>query len=180
MQSVLLWLQGNWTEPDSQHFYPLRAVPQALPLIPPGGLRCIKSTRRDSRSARVLAAPKFVGAWKKLTHLIVQADIDAASFIARLCCLHRRGVRVKRREVLGALMPKRLMIWALVLILLLGAFPLLSLLPAVLFASVFGCQLDEGSVRPCVALGLDFGGRCIQWRSVAGSLCSQYRSPDWR
>ena len=31
------------------------------------------------------------------------------------------------------------MIWALVLILLLGAFPL-------------------GSVRPCVALGLDFGG----------------------
>ena len=55
-------------------------------------------------------------------------------------------------------MPKRLMIWALVLILLLGAFPLLSLLPAVLFASVFGCQLDEGSVRPCVALGLDFGG----------------------
>jgi hypothetical protein len=40
-------------------------------------------------------------------------------------------------------MPKRLMIWSLALILLLGALPLLSLLLAVLFASAFGCQLDE-------------------------------------
>ena len=55
-------------------------------------------------------------------------------------------------------MAKRLMIWALALILLLGAFPLLSLLLAVLFASAFGCQLDEGSVHPCLILGLDFGG----------------------
>ena len=85
MQSVLLWLQGNWTEPNSPHFHPLRAVPQALPHYSARrNSRCIKSTRRDSRSARVLAAPKFVGAWKRLTHLIVQADIDAASFIARL------------------------------------------------------------------------------------------------
>ena len=42
-------------------------------------------------------------------------------------------------------MPKRMMIWALGLILLFGAFPLLTLLSAVLFASAFGCQLDEGS-----------------------------------
>ncbi len=55
-------------------------------------------------------------------------------------------------------MAKRMMIWALTLILLLGAFPLLLLLLAVLFASAFGCQLDEGSVHPCVVLGLDFGG----------------------
>jgi hypothetical protein len=54
-------------------------------------------------------------------------------------------------------MPKRPMIWALAMILLLGAFPLVSLLLAVLFASAFGCALDEGSVHPCVVLGLDFG-----------------------
>ena len=55
-------------------------------------------------------------------------------------------------------MPKRMMIWALGLILLFGAFPLLTLLSAVLFASAFGCQLDEGSIHPCIVLGLDFGG----------------------
>jgi hypothetical protein len=54
-------------------------------------------------------------------------------------------------------MPKRMMIWALALILLFGAFPLLTLLSAVLFASAFGCQLDEGSIHPCIVLGLDFG-----------------------
>ena len=51
----------------------------------------------------------------------------------------------------------RRMIRALAMILLLGALPLVSLLLAVLFASAFGCQLDEGSVHPCVVLGLDFG-----------------------
>ena len=55
-------------------------------------------------------------------------------------------------------MPKRMMIWALALILLFGTFPLLTLLSAVLFASAFGCQLDEGSIHPCIVLGLDFGG----------------------
>jgi hypothetical protein len=55
-------------------------------------------------------------------------------------------------------MPKRMMIWALALILLFGAFPLLTLVSAVLFASTFGCQLDEGSIHPCIVLGLDFGG----------------------
>ena len=55
-------------------------------------------------------------------------------------------------------MPKRMMIWALALILLFGTFPLLTLLSAVLFASAFDCQLDEGSIHPCVVLGLDFGG----------------------
>jgi hypothetical protein len=55
-------------------------------------------------------------------------------------------------------MPKRRTIWALALILMVGALPLLSLLLAMLFASAFGCQLDEGSVHKCVVLGLDFGG----------------------
>ena len=77
-------------------------------------------------------------------------------------------------------MPKRMMIWALALILLFGAFPLLTLVSAVLFASAFGCQLDEGSIHPCIVLGHDSGGLLYQWRSAAGSLCSQYRSPDWR
>ena len=31
LKSVLLWLQGNWTEPDPPCFYPLRAVPQVSP-----------------------------------------------------------------------------------------------------------------------------------------------------
>jgi hypothetical protein len=28
LKSVLLWLQGNWTEPDPPRLYSLRAVPQ--------------------------------------------------------------------------------------------------------------------------------------------------------
>ena len=55
-------------------------------------------------------------------------------------------------------MPKPRMIWALAMILAFGALPVVSLLLAVLFATAFGCQLDEGSVHPCVVLGLDFGG----------------------
>ena len=55
-------------------------------------------------------------------------------------------------------MPKRLMIWALAAILLFGALPILTLLIAVLFASAFGCDLNEGMVNPCVVLGVDFGG----------------------
>jgi hypothetical protein len=55
-------------------------------------------------------------------------------------------------------MLKRRMICALAIILLFGAFPLLSTLLAVLFASAFGCALNEGFVNPCVVLGLDFGG----------------------
>jgi hypothetical protein len=54
-------------------------------------------------------------------------------------------------------MLKRRMIWALAMILLFAALPVVSLLLAVLFATAFGCQLDEGSVHPCVVLGLDFG-----------------------
>jgi hypothetical protein len=55
-------------------------------------------------------------------------------------------------------MPKQRMIWALAIILLFAVLPVVSLLLAVLFASAFGCQLDEGSVHPCVVVGLDFGG----------------------
>ncbi len=54
-------------------------------------------------------------------------------------------------------MPTRWMIWALAVILLFGASPLLSTLLAVLFASTFGCSLNEGFVNPCVVLGVDFG-----------------------
>ena len=31
LKSVLLWLQGNWTEPDPPRLYWLRAVPQVSP-----------------------------------------------------------------------------------------------------------------------------------------------------
>jgi hypothetical protein len=49
------------------------------------------------------------------------------------------------------------MIWALAMILLFAALPLLSTTLAVLFATTFGCALDEGDIRPCVVLGHDFG-----------------------
>jgi hypothetical protein len=55
-------------------------------------------------------------------------------------------------------MHKRRMVFALAVILLFGAFPLLSTLLAVLFAETFGCSLNEGFVSPCVVFGLDFGG----------------------
>jgi hypothetical protein len=55
-------------------------------------------------------------------------------------------------------MAKRWMICALAMILLFGTFPLWSTLLAVLFASAFGCSLNEGFVQPCVVLGRDFGG----------------------
>jgi hypothetical protein len=55
-------------------------------------------------------------------------------------------------------MLKRLMIFALALILLFAALPLLLTLLAVLFTSAFDCSLNEGFVNPCVVLGLDFGG----------------------
>jgi hypothetical protein len=58
LKSVLLWLQGNWTEPDPPRLYSLRAVPQvSAALFHPKDSRGIKPTRRDSRSARVLATP---------------------------------------------------------------------------------------------------------------------------
>ena len=38
LKSVLLWLQGNWTEPDPPRFYPLKEVPQGRGTIPLGGL----------------------------------------------------------------------------------------------------------------------------------------------
>ncbi len=54
-------------------------------------------------------------------------------------------------------MIKRLMIWALLLILLFGAAPLLSALSAGALAHAFDCRLDEGSVHSCMAFGLDLG-----------------------
>mgnify|MGYP006893413831 CR=1 FL=1 len=55
-------------------------------------------------------------------------------------------------------MIRRLMIWALVLIVLFGAAPLLSALTASAIANGLGCALDEGSVHRCMLLGLDIGG----------------------
>jgi hypothetical protein len=55
-------------------------------------------------------------------------------------------------------MLKRLMTWALALILLLGALPLVSMLLALLFGSAFDCGINEGFVQPCVVFGHDFGG----------------------
>jgi hypothetical protein len=55
-------------------------------------------------------------------------------------------------------MTRRLMTWMLAAILLFGAFPILTLLIAVLFATAFSCDLNEGMIHPCVVLGIDFGG----------------------
>ena len=54
-------------------------------------------------------------------------------------------------------MLKRWMIWALAIILLFGALPEVLTQLAALFTSAFGCSLNEGSVQPCVVMGLDFG-----------------------
>ena len=60
LKSVLLWLQEYWTGP-ALRVYPLRAVPQASRHYSARRtLRCTKSTRRNNRSARVLATPKLV------------------------------------------------------------------------------------------------------------------------
>ena len=41
LKSVLLWLQGNWTEPDPPRFYPLKEVEQ-------GSRYCsVRRNRRD-------------------------------------------------------------------------------------------------------------------------------------
>jgi hypothetical protein len=54
-------------------------------------------------------------------------------------------------------MTKKLMVWALAMILAFGALPLVSLLLAMIIALPLGCRLDEGNVYPCVIFGLDFG-----------------------
>jgi hypothetical protein len=66
------------------------------------------------------------------------------------------GAQMPRRQTTRLM--TRLMTWALAAILLFGFFPVLTLLLALLFASAFGCDVNEGSVHPCVVLGVDFGG----------------------
>jgi hypothetical protein len=39
-----------------------------------------------------------------------------------------------------------------------GWAPLLGVLASSLFASSFGCTLNEGNLHPCVVAGIDFGG----------------------
>ncbi|MEX3959678.1 hypothetical protein [Trinickia sp. EG282A] len=46
---------------------------------------------------------------------------------------------------------------ALLLILLIGLWPLISVSVAGAVADANGCGLDEGSVHPCIVLGHDFG-----------------------
>jgi hypothetical protein len=52
---------------------------------------------------------------------------------------------------------KRLGLLALVLVTLISFAPLISLVVAGTTASVLGCQVDEGSVHPCVVGGVDIG-----------------------
>jgi hypothetical protein len=46
---------------------------------------------------------------------------------------------------------------ALAIIAAVAAAPFVLALGTGLVAAALGCQLDEGGVRPCVALGVDFG-----------------------
>jgi len=52
---------------------------------------------------------------------------------------------------------KRLMIWSLVLIVLIGALPVISAFAASAMADALGCRLDEGSVQPCTWGGIEIG-----------------------
>lgn len=58
---------------------------------------------------------------------------------------------------------------ALVLILLLWIAPLLLALAAGGLASSLGCELNEGSVHPCILFGSDIGGT-LYTMSVLGWL----------
>jgi hypothetical protein len=58
----------------------------------------------------------------------------------------------------GAAMARRLMTWALVVIVLLAAVPVLTVLTALVLDLTLGCNLGESNKHPCVFLGFDFGG----------------------
>jgi hypothetical protein len=70
-------------------------------------------------------------------------------------------------------MTKKLMSISLVLILLLWAAPLLLALAAGGLASALGCELNEGSIHPCILFGSDIGGTLytfgvLGWLSIIG------------
>jgi hypothetical protein len=70
-------------------------------------------------------------------------------------------------------MAKKLMSLSLVLILLLWAAPLLSALAAGGLASALGCELNEGSIHPCILFGSDIGKGLyttgvLGWLSIIG------------
>lgn len=49
-------------------------------------------------------------------------------------------------------------IWLLVLMVMVGVLPLVSVAIAGLIADLNGCGLHEGFVQPCIMLGADIGG----------------------
>jgi hypothetical protein len=53
--------------------------------------------------------------------------------------------------------PTKRYVATLLLILLIGLWPLISVSIAGAVADANGCRLDEGSIHPCVVLGHDFG-----------------------
>ena len=57
LKSVLLWLQEYWTGPAARVSIRLEGAASVAALFCPEDTRCTKSTRRDNRSARVLATP---------------------------------------------------------------------------------------------------------------------------
>ncbi|GHD17264.1 hypothetical protein ACFOEZ_14285 [Tianweitania populi] len=54
-------------------------------------------------------------------------------------------------------------LFSLVAILLFAAAPIISALTAGSIASAHGCQLDEGSIHPCVINGTDYGETLYQF-----------------
>ena len=52
-------------------------------------------------------------------------------------------------------MARRIMLWLLALIVLLGALPVISVLAASAIADVQNCPLDEGSAHACLLFGRD-------------------------
>ena len=52
---------------------------------------------------------------------------------------------------------KRIALYICLAALLIGLAPLISALSAGLIANTFGCDLDEGSIHACMALGADIG-----------------------
>ncbi|MEO5805373.1 hypothetical protein [Devosia sp.] len=53
--------------------------------------------------------------------------------------------------------PSKLYAWSFAAIVLLGIWPLLSVLVTSSLAEAHGCLVDEGSVHPCIIMGSDWG-----------------------
>lgn len=81
-------------------------------------------------------------------------------------------------------MNKWLFVGGLVLIIFLGALPLILAIGAGEVANLLGCRLDEGSIHPCDYHGRDIGGDLytffvLGWLGIATLPLAAIAVPVW-